>query len=472
MSDLLASTSDLDMDRICRLCCTEKNRMRPLFKHRGKYPFSLCQMIYATAQVEVDPNDGLPQKICALCVSNLIKMFHTIDSYRENDLMLRQQLERTSVPDDIEDVAGALVVCIQKEDGDKDCTGPALMNDSYENQDVIAEANDNWTPTGMNICIKAEPGTLDDSVEGIPTEQNLSIKKEKGVFEQQNGGRRSTRLTIGTRDKPLDVHNEEKGVAFTDWNLDLVVPQQVSSQEIIPEPVQKRPRGRPKRNVEETSRPKLNDHKCYICKSESHGTAAALLTHMNSTHGDLLPFTCPECVMETIVLTNLLTLNGHMRRHLHPEKCPHCDKRYLSKCKVDIHVKQQHRSILEANSKGPTECKKCNKMFPSMVKFLQHEKRVHTTSTTVSCTVCHEKFPNRTNLRTHIKKMHEGNTKKFECNMCLKKVSSLRILQSHMETYHTNSETEFRCSNCQETFSRKSLLRAHEKKGNCEFAQA
>lgn len=505
--------SNFDMDRICRLCCSVKTRMRPLFQHRPKYPFSLCQMIYATAQVDVAPNDGMPQKICKPCVTNVIKMFTTIDSYRENDLKLRQQLERT-MPEEIEDAAGALAICIQNGVAEMNCSVSQQlelepMNCNDDQKDVSrAEDDDEGRSMQIGICIKNDPGVAethdaqDDSTnadnnnetnttelnvhikeeihenqdgirdevhdEGGPVLQNIRIKSEHGTDEKQDADtsaeyadkRRSTRLNIHMKNQPVNTPNEHELIFTTNNFLDAFTSSPYAVQA---EPILKRPRGRPS-NKNKESRPKLNDYKCYICKSDSHGTPTALLTHLNSTHSDLLPFTCPECVMETVVLKNLLTLNVHMRRHLHPVKCLYCDKRYISKYKVDIHVKHQHPSKFDNSpTQGSMKCDRCGKKFPSSVSLTRHIKREHASSSTVSCADCGEKFSGKAKLRTHIKREHIGSGKKFECNLCQKRLTSLKILQGHIKKYHTSTSTVFTCSHCPQTFCTKVLMRSHVK---------
>ncbi|XP_065080537.1 zinc finger protein 761-like [Ochlerotatus camptorhynchus] len=401
--------SALDVERICRLCCTIKCRMRPLFEQRQEYPLSLRQMIYAIAQLEVDPNDGMPQKICSLCVTSLMKMYNTIVNYRENDLKLRKQFNRPTQEDTVQ------------------------VEENYLKQEVVEDDGSGSKP----------------------------LKQDAAAAADDDDGSRSTELNIRIKNEPLDEHDEESQATVTtqmvtvhNWK-----PTAVQGREPIPKPK----RGRPRSKVEDPNRPKLHDYKCYICKSESHGTAAALLAHLNSEHKDLLPFTCSECVMETVVLKTLLTLNVHLRQHLNPEKCPYCDKRYITQYKVAIHIQQQHGSIEDDNAQCPTKCDHCDEEYPSKVSLMQHVKRVHTAPAPVSCVVCGEVFHGRAKLRSHIQRQH-GQSKKFECNICQKKLTSLKILQCHLQTFHSNSSHQFKCSYCPKTYSTKSSKRAHERR--------
>ncbi|XP_065076228.1 zinc finger protein OZF-like [Ochlerotatus camptorhynchus] len=213
--------------------------------------------------------------------------------------------------------------------------------------------------------------------------------------------------------------------------------------------------GRPRTKVNDPNRPRLHDYKCYICKSESHGSSEALIAHLTSSHEGQLPYTCPDCVMQTVVIKTVQRLNAHIRQHLNPVKCPHCDKRYTSKNNVTLHVQMYHQ---DGDVQCPWTCEYCGQEYPSKVSLLHHVK-LHTTAT--SCEICGKIFKERHKLRLHIQRRHEK-LKKYECNICKKKLGSLDSVQIHIKTYHSNQV--FKCSYCSRTFSSELTHRYHEKK--------
>ncbi|EAT38071.1 AAEL010006-PA [Aedes aegypti] len=215
--------------------------------------------------------------------------------------------------------------------------------------------------------------------------------------------------------------------------------------------------GRKRIRVRDPNRPRLHDHKCYICKSEPHVTAEALIAHLNESHADIVPYTCTECVTDTVVIRRVEGVNFHKRQHLNPEKCPYCDKRYSSKNNVDLHVQLHH--VGEGDVPVvPSTCEYCGKVFPSKAALLTHV-RIHTSA--VSCEVCGKVFVQRNKLRLHIERRHEK-LKNYECHICKKKLTSLGAVASHIKTFHTNQI--FKCSYCPKTYTSELTHRYHEKK--------
>lgn len=201
--------------------------------------------------------------------------------------------------------------------------------------------------------------------------------------------------------------------------------------------------------------PRLSDFKCYVCMSESYGTAEAVLTHLNSCHLELLPYTCADCVTETVVINTVLALNNHKRQHMNPEKCPYCDRRYTSKNNVKLHIQMYHTGD---NDPNPSPCDICDKVCSSKLALKNH-KRLHTSG--AACEHCGKVFLERSKLQRHIQNRHEK-IKKYECHLCKKKLASMSAVQNHIDTYH--STQVLTCSYCPKTFSSKLTHRYHEKK--------
>ncbi|XP_065076167.1 zinc finger protein ZFP2-like [Ochlerotatus camptorhynchus] len=420
----------LDVKKICRLCCEKKSRMRPLFEQRQDYPLSLQQIIFDLSRLEVEPDDGMPQKICTWCTTTLLKMHKSIENFRANDLKLRQQL------------VGTLQIEIKQEEEEVDV-------------DMLEKAFTQELEVG-DISVKQE----------VMEEEYLDseLNDDSGVTDQIQDA-----VSVPPKQDLADTENEEETVADDDDDDEWKPIANDTDIEDKEPPVKKYRRktkqqknandkpklGRRRKKAEDPNRPRLHDYKCYICKSESHGTSEALIAHLNSSHSELVPYTCPDCVMETVVIKGVQGLNAHMRQHLNPEKCPYCDKRYTSKNNVALHVQMHH---LDGDVQCPSTCEYCGEIYPSKVSLLHHMK-LHTSA--VSCEVCGRIFKERHKLRLHIQRRHEK-IKKYECHFCQKKLVSLDSVQTHIKTYHSNQV--FKCSYCSKTFSSELTHRYHEKK--------
>ncbi|XP_062535851.1 zinc finger protein 700-like isoform X1 [Armigeres subalbatus] len=410
--------SDLDIENICRLCCEKKNRMRSLFDLTVNDSTSLKQVILDVTRLEVDIGDGMPQKICRMCTSTLMKMHETIENYRENNLKLQQQISAV-----LQQQVEIKEEEVDEEDLEKACHREMLVDNidikeeqeaeyiDYEELEQTKECSDNEVSANVKAD-DSEINPFDENDEGMPEEENKEIDPK--------------------RDKPR-VKKSRKPIGLSaPWK-----------------PAPKRPK---KRNPDA---PQKSDHKCYVCRSDSHGSAQALLAHLNSNHLNLLPYTCQECVMDTVVIKTALALNSHKRQHLNPEKCPFCDKRYSCKNNVDMHVQLHHA---ENTSESELTCKHCGKVFATKTS-LNHHMKLHTTAT--SCELCGKIFAERSKLQRHIQRFHEK-LRNFECHICKKKLVSLESVQNHVKAYH--STRKYKCSYCSKTFGTELAHRFHEKR--------
>ncbi|XP_062535849.1 zinc finger protein 227-like [Armigeres subalbatus] len=426
-----------NIDKICRLCCENKGRLYPLFEQRQKR--SLPDIIMDMSRLQIEPNDGMPQNICRVCSTTILRMYETIEAYRANDLKLRQQLIIVPLIEiKEEEVEYELLekICQQEIKIDEIGMKQEVMEEEYlESEPSFDELNSSERkaniegPEKMNSKNEDDSPPEDGDTEWKPTDQDndkdeepLIKAKRRYVRKQENPGESPKKRYVRRRRNP----NEPK----------------------------KKP-GRKRLRPLDPNRPRKHDFKCYICKSDSHGTAEALMVHLNSAHLDILPYTCSECVTETIVIKTVQKLNLHLRQHLNPEKCPFCDKRYTTANNVATHIEMFHA---EDASQTSWKCKHCEEVFTSK-SSLTHHMKLHTTA--ASCELCGKVFKERSKLRIHIQRRHEK-IKKYECHICHKKLVSLDSVQNHIKTYHSNQV--YKCRFCQKTYNSELSHRYHEKK--------
>ncbi|XP_062535852.1 zinc finger protein 596-like isoform X2 [Armigeres subalbatus] len=422
--------SDLDIENICRLCCEKKNRMRSLFDLTVNDSTSLKQVILDVTRLEVEAEDGMPQKICRTCTSTLVKMRETIENYRANDVKLRQQLA----------VLHPLQIEIKEEEVDLETLENTIQ------QDIMTD----------NVTIKPEP----EEDEYLDFEQLEEIEEHDPANEAQDVDESETETADEEIRHDGKVVDDDDG----DWVQNDVAKDKAIKRKSSSKKSRKK-KGSSDLQLQHPScqrfkehdlnRPRFQDFKCYICMSDSYGTVEAVMAHLNSSHLDILPYTCPECVMETVVIRTVVALNSHKRQHLNPEKCPLCDKRYSCKRGVELHMQMRHTGENEPN---PSPCEMCGKVCSSKLTLKQH-MRVHTSGS--ACEICGKIFEQRSKLRRHIQNRHEK-IKKYECHICKKKLATLSAVQNHINTYH--SSQVLTCSYCPKKFSSELTHRYHEKK--------
>lgn len=421
--------SKLDVEKICRLCGEKKGRMRSLFEQRQEYPLSLQQIISDVSRLEVEPNDGMPQKACTWCVTTLLKVYKSVEAFRANDLKLRQQLgEMLQVEIKVEEEEMDIEILEKGFTQDLDVEGIGVQENAVEVEYLDSENNDSGATSQQNIS------------ENVPQKQDISDTENEEDFVDDDDDNEW---------KPVKEVCEIEYKTVPLKNIRRKTTKQQKDAKDKPKS------GRRRRKDEDPNRPRLRDYKCYICKSESHGSSEALIAHLSNNHENELPFTCPECVMDTVVIKTVLKLNAHIRQHLNPEKCPHCDKRLSDKSGLAQHIQTYHP---DGGDQGPLACKYCGEVYGSKASLIHHMK-LHTTA--ASCEICGKVFRERLKLRLHIQRKHEK-LKKHECSICKKKLASLDSLQIHMKSMH--STKGFKCSYCPKTYSTELSLRYHEKK--------
>ncbi|XP_062535907.1 zinc finger protein 286A-like isoform X6 [Armigeres subalbatus] len=217
---------------------------------------------------------------------------------------------------------------------------------------------------------------------------------------------------------------------------------------------EKQRRKRGSKSSDDPNRPRLNDFKCYICKSDPLGSAKDLLDHL-TLHNDLLPYTCTLCIQDMVEIKQLRSLNLHLKMHEQPIKCEYCDRRYANDRAKDYHVQTFH---LGDNAPCPSTCDLCGKVCPSALSLRTHKKR-HTIS--FNCEFCSKGFAEKSKLKRHISRVHEKSGS-YECTICLKRLTTIDAYEHHVRTIH-EGRRDYECDVCGRTFTTAAFLRMHQK---------
>lgn len=385
----------MDFATICRICCEKKQRMRPLLALDANH--NLIQQFYRDfLRLEISIDDGLPQNVCGSCIEALTSLQKTIEEIRSNDSMLRKLLLAES--------------------------------NSEIKERIEIEALQN------GIAREIEVETLIASTEDELQNHDLKKIEDLIVADDDSDWRQSEE-----DDCTSEMDNEKKSHV---------------EQEMSPKPASGKRRGRRKTKFDDPNRPRKNDYKCYICKSESFGSGDALLAHLNN-HTSELPYICTLCVKEKVIINSVTTLNVHKRMHENPLKCERCDRRYSNHRALSLHRQIHHSG---GNDPCPSTCSYCGKVCPSKLALRNHEK-FHTQG--ISCEFCGKVFVENNKLRAHIQRKHEK-LKNYQCHLCQKRLTSLDAVQSHIKIMHSNREV--RCKYCNRRYTSEYSLRTHEKK--------
>ncbi|XP_055587119.1 zinc finger protein 37-like [Uranotaenia lowii] len=222
---------------------------------------------------------------------------------------------------------------------------------------------------------------------------------------------------------------------------------------IIGKPSKRKKKSSKPNEPEDSSKtlPTLHDFKCYICNSESLGSHKAMIEHLTTNHMDRIPHTCTLCVMETIVLTRVRTLNTHLKMHAQPVKCDYCDRRYSNAAGKYYHTQTFH---LGGGAPCQVTCEVCDKVCNSEQSLKTH-MRYHTRR--LKCSQCDMVFNHSNKLRYH-ERIHRENSG-HECIICKKVLRSIESYDVHLKKH--NQERSYGCHLCSKKFNTSSNLILH-----------
>ncbi|XP_055613785.1 uncharacterized protein LOC129760208 [Uranotaenia lowii] len=404
----------MEFDCICRLCCEEKPHMRSIFEEHPKGP--LDRLLEELAQIRIETNDGLPQQVCRQCSGTVRKIQESVDAYRESDRRLRKLLLESDNP--------TILVEIKEEPIEPEELDTLSKNENL----IVTEFQDQ------------EVGTENSGEENLEVEYLYSEDENEHEIEITN-------ITEDT-DQSVESQQKQANSKRSSRNSKPKVRRKATKLKGTGKP------GRPKTKFQDPDRPRLNDFKCYVCKGAKLGSKDSLLAHLNE-HRDWLPYTCSECVRETIVIKNVTTLNNHLKMHRMPLKCQHCDRHYSDTNALDLHVQMTHPEI--SGKHEPHFCEVCGGEFPTRLVLLIHQRN-HRLRT--SCEHCGKQFSDVRNLKRHVSSIHEAVEAMHECKICSKKLKSVEALSKHLEIFH--SDQQFSCKYCQKTYTSVGSLRLHE----------
>nr|CAI5857397.1 unnamed protein product [Callosobruchus analis] len=248
---------------------------------------------------------------------------------------------------------------------------------------------------------------------------------------------------------------------------------------------------------------KDKEYKCPHClevfKSEDTARAHILVTHNSKV--------CEIC--GKMVWKN--DLKSHINRHngVRPFGCALCDKRFLNKEKVKLHlrthtgekpyyfffrvkregddsplpylevtvksedaqsqwgcpeclkafdtIEQLCGHTREVHSSDMYHCDDCNKTYKEVEKFLQHKTFMHSNGSNYGCPVCSEGFRTLAQLSSHRKNVHI-----YPCNVCQQRFELVEMMELHRKARHPEKLT-YECPMCNAVFKKEDQMSDHLK---------
>ncbi|XP_063374070.1 zinc finger protein 497-like [Cydia amplana] len=495
---------------LCRLCLNKSSLMVSIF---GAAPddetnSALTSKIAEFAELQMDPNDGLPGRICYKCLFKVDKCSKFRLQCIQNETRLRQITNRVNEQDNSNSSEMSNFYTTTQDINKQDyivedsvvmVVDPSLDYDSSEESDNAdqpdADATErNNTPDGDHM-----PESFFKNVAMCQYCDQAFISQDKC--------------------KEHEVTCHDPNLPFKCIECSLVFPERNQYVQHI-------------KQVHGTDKP----YHCPEC-DKSFGRRSDLRKH-SIVHTGIRPFQCQYCLKSFSRNTNL---SKHLRIHAgtKPHVCPLCPRSFV--CRNDL-----QRHVLVHSGMKPYACRKCPLTFGRRDKLIKHEVRhgplspnqvheidneqethdmvvnvnpysnlltspthqgadydlprvpdhisgvssfinqIHRTPSTsgklttsppkpkpvsnknrpknIKCHQCPKKLSSLDAYKTHVSIAHIGN-RGFQCKICFKKFSRKRELDRHV-TLHSGMKP-FSCGQCDKKFNRKDKLNKHEETHEC-----
>ncbi|XP_058119327.1 zinc finger protein 569-like [Anopheles coustani] len=438
---------------ICRMCLENTPNLTSFFKKDPQHN-NLLLIVRETVRLDISIDDNLPKMICESCAVKLQTIEDYVKIFRESDRKLRNTVIELKPKDDSND-------SIDVKDNN-------MQNNWRKNVSIC-------TSTGIEETHSNSNENHNDPIDEIyvqATDESQADQKPSSVAKPNSPVRRSQRFRIKYKSKlndssssAFDQQSDEDFQPPDEDEDQTFIPENEKIKEEIPTANEKPRRRKPQKRKQIKEKkddhtktqklvnlPSLHDFKCYICTSEPLGTRKALIEHL-ATHVDKIPYTCEKCVMESVVLTRVRTLNTHMKMHEQPIKCDYCDRRYSNAAGKYYHTQTYH---LGGGAPCLVSCDICGKQCGSQVALKQHMK-YHTT--TLKCSKCDMVFNHANKRRNH--ELTHNEHRGYECIVCKKVLQTIESYDVHLKKH--SQERSYPCSLCPKKFNTSFNLILHLK---------
>ncbi|XP_077283337.1 uncharacterized protein LOC143909293 [Arctopsyche grandis] len=461
----------------CRLCLSTSAPVAIFIETEG-----LAERIWTCCHLQVERDDGLPDKICFECESKLDSYTQFRDTCEQTDRILRQRF--------INDLN------IKKEENHEyancyeESISDIINQDKYSTKDNTQSApfNTPWSkPTDEpnqvyndNMYIKRETECLESNGLIFPIKKHKCITCGKALSSKKSLKRhalihlrskvRKCKICLklyATRDDTphdcerikIEYEKDPDDYAETLNTDDVQIKRDVDedsddSKFVIAKthPARKRSAcgtcGKMvttkhlKRHTSTHS--KARKFKCGVCKDTITDKDQHKLLHLNDKN-----FKCDVCDKWFFYKHQL---NAHQRSHVGMKKfsCDMCGRKCESASKVRKHIRAVHLKI------KTHQCSACGKLLTDQQSYKDHMK-IHSDYCPYICDYCSRGFKHRNSIIGHIR-THTGE-KPYKCEICARAFISTGILKSHI-LQHTG-ENPFKCELCFKGFKQRCNLKSH-----------
>ncbi|XP_053687652.1 zinc finger and BTB domain-containing protein 49-like [Sabethes cyaneus] len=440
--------SKSQFDQICRLCLNLTDLVSLFERHPKTQKESLGLLVRETVEMlglTIDPDDGLPTKICLICKSFLRQLYKFRNQCQEANDLLVEALSTSTNRENSDLITAENVIALSSDqrqllkDDDIAQSEAAPVQDtkSPQSNPELVESTveaDSSSGSSKQITIKHEipdcgekdceaenPETLNEEYEILDTVVE-ELEEEEIIHEDFAEQAENVEYMIEVHD---DVLSEEQ-------NLEMYVDEVNSEHEAALEIENEASRQTGTEPVKvDTSKGEL----CKVC-----GNYSTCLKYHMMCHTGERPFSCSHCDKSFRTSTKLrIHVNGV---HLKVRKytCDICGKKFLDSGNL-----RNHKVTHNGERKHICDYEGCGKSFRLPGTLTVHKKS-HTQEKTFICDICSKAFLYKWLLVKHIR-THTGE-KPYECDVCHKRFTTSTHMHTHRKLHDPNREKSVRKRKC------------------------
>lgn len=500
----------MDLCRVCLATVADGIQTATLFSTTYQR-LNLCDMLTACTSLALDPNDGLPNLICANCLANLITSHEFRVQCLNTDQKLREILQMSCVKVDL--VEDRKVVVKVDETPAPGADGPADSDSNSAEMQQVETLYDDAEPLIEEVDCNEY---LDDddihavAEESVEAADHDSMLDEEQLLDDDDGVDYKPTASDGddtdTEDIPLrkQRHTAGQSLAAPSRGHPAARAAENASAAAAADggpSMGKRMRKLPAKfaaavgaaqsmaAAERTAaslgamrgrKPEIQEFPCNVC-GEMFYKQYRLNAHMNTHAVSKKYFECDKCKVrffsEQALARHRVKHDENISEPLLREEdvfvpkveCAQCRKKFHGEEALAEHVLEHERSAAaqaeadaaaqaaeESLASGKFLCEHCPRVFSSN-NLLNRHIRSHTGAQQFDCELCERTFIREDLLVKHM--LRHDTLKKHNCPVCGKVFTHIGTLKSHMKTH--SDASPYLCCECGKSFGNSGNLKTH-----------
>ncbi|XP_037040904.1 zinc finger protein 271-like isoform X4 [Bradysia coprophila] len=502
------SDDEYDFDNLCRTCLAYSSDLQSIFEicASSTLPVQLDSLIMSITKVEINHDDGMPQKICNLCKTAVHQAYLYKLKCEESDSKLRKyfhkKVHNLNIKEELQDY------------GNLDQQDLSLADDPFQpsievDVNILNDGTDDRKES-IKITTRHSSKNVSESSECTVCLKSFDAKTLAKHMKSHSAFKCETCDRTFAKQNHLNLHMQThlKKEYHCDQCDDIFSNKKSLKTHEATVHLSSRKRGRPTKQLKHNSTMHEsafcsgpNGEKYCECKlcDKSFSKISALHEHMDQHVNNIqtladINFTEKLDLFDGLQFEATNQENDFLIRFVHDQLSNGHNGRFYQI--VNSHAWELNLSDSETESESEMyngmgkrfrmqhQCSKCDQIFDRSWKIFAHMKADHANDEFADkCTHCLRIYPNSVLLTKHLKRQCENPFKAFNCNLCGVRFMWKSSYDSHVDKMHATEMTKektktFTCEICERTFFRAEHLERHkkihipaEKKFSCDLCK-